>query len=78
MTRKGRIRLAVVFLLVLIGLAYFWRGDRSPDIEPGSTLVLRVGGAYAEAPTAPILPPPCKPNSAQSHLPRLRRVAAAS
>ena len=55
MTRKGRIRLAVVFLLVLVGLAYFWRGESGVEIEPGSTLVLRIGGAYAEAPTAPIL-----------------------
>ncbi len=50
MTRRGRIRLAAVVLLLLLGLAFFFRSEATDAIEPGSTLLLTVGGAYAEAP----------------------------
>ena len=55
MTRRRRIRTAVVVLLVLLALGFIFRGEAEPEVEPGSTLVLRVSGAYAETVEAPLL-----------------------
>ena len=55
MTRRRRIRTAVVVLLVLLALGFIFRGEAEPEVEPGSTLVLRVSGAYPETVEAPLL-----------------------
>ena len=49
MSRKAKIRLAILAFLGLLALLTLGR-DRAPSIEPGSSLVLEIGGEYVEAP----------------------------
>lgn len=55
MTRGRRVRLLLIALAVLLGLSLFWRSEREPEIEAGSTLVVELSGQYVEATKAPLL-----------------------
>ncbi|MEE2674905.1 MAG: signal peptide peptidase SppA [Myxococcota bacterium] len=54
MTRTTLVRIGVFSAGVLV-LLFLFRGDSPLEIEPGSTVVIEIGGGYVEGPAAPLL-----------------------
>ena len=54
MRLMGRIGIASVLLVVLAGLCEVG-APSGPDVENGSTLVLRIGGSYLESGESPLV-----------------------
>ncbi len=54
MSRAPTARAWILGLLLLAGLAALWWSGRAPTIEPGSVVVVKLQGAYADAPVNPL------------------------
>ncbi len=51
----SRTRAGVTVAVILGIVAALWWSGRPPDIEPGSTVMVTLQGAYADAPTSPLM-----------------------
>ena len=54
MSRSTLVRLGIFSAAVLV-ILFLLRDDSGPEIEPGSAVVVEIGGAYVEGPAAPLL-----------------------
>ena len=55
MSRTALVRLGVLSAILLALVFFLLGGDSGPDIEPGSTVVVEIGGGYVEGPAVPLL-----------------------